>query len=303
MEKAATERELTGALTRWGREPPSQPKKVMIAEFRNYLQNIKGYSQQTVAAYCRDVKHFARWYKDHSDDARWSTVTRGTIDAYVTWRAANGHAAATTNRALASISALYRYMQREGMEVENPCRYESRRKIAQTVPNTIPYADLEKAYEHATGAARLLLGLLVTTGMRIGEVLAMRWEDINFATCEIKVHGKGAKERVVWTLPQVLDEVADIVPAERRWGRMWYLTQQTARNMIYDALRPHTNAKQQSPHAIRHTVATRMAQAGVNTVTIAKALGHNNVKTTQRYIDAAAVDVQAALTTNNILQA
>lgn len=275
----------------------------MIKEFKTYLSSIRGYSPQTIAGYCRDLRHFAQWAQQHRPDARWSNITRDDIDTYLKERCAAGMAPATTNRALSSISALYSYMAREGMKVENPCRYESRRKIADTVPNTIPYADLEKAYEHAAGVTRVLLGILITTGMRIGELLAMQWEDIDLTTCRIKVHGKGAKERVVITTKDVLQPLIDNVPCEKRWGRMFYFTQRTARTMIYDALRNHTNAKQQSPHAIRHTVATHLAQMGVNTVTIAKVLGHNSTETTQRYIDAAAIDVTAALTNNNILSA
>ena len=275
----------------------------MIKEFRTYLSSIRGYSPQTIAGYCRDLRHFAQWAQQHRADARWSNITRDDIDTYLKERCAAGMAPATTNRALSSISALYSYMAREGMKVENPCRYESRRKVVESMPNTIPYEDLKRAYEHSIGATRLLLGLLITTGMRIGEVLAMRWEDIDFSTCRIKVHGKGAKERIVTSTHEVLDEVAAIVTEDKRWGRMWFFTQRTARTMIYDALRNHTTAKQQSPHAIRHTVATYLAQKGVNTVTIAKILGHNSTKTTQKYIDAAAIDATAALTNNNILSA
>lgn len=275
----------------------------MINEFSTYLRTIKGYSSQTIAGYARDIKQFARYMRQHDAGARWSTITRADIDTYVTERAQAGHSAATTNRALSAISALYKYMQREGMKVENPCRYESRRKIADTVPNTIPYKDLERAYDDAHGAVKFMLGLLITTGMRIGELLAMRWEDIEWKTGRITLHGKGAKERVVITTQNVLSLAADAAAAAHYSGPMWHITQRSARTMIYDSLRGHTSAKQQSPHAIRHTVATHLAQMGVNTVTIAKVLGHNSTETTQRYIDAAAIDVTAALTNNNILSA
>lgn len=275
----------------------------MINDFKTYLSSIRGYSPQTIAGYCRDLRQFARWAQQRRDDARWSNITRDDIDNYLMERCAAGIAPATTNRALSSISALYMYMKRQGMDVINPTKYESRRKIADTVPNTIPYEDLERAYAAAHGVTRVLLGLLITTGMRIGEVLAMMWEDIDFHTGRIKVHGKGAKERVVITTGEVLQPLLDNVPADRRWGRLFYFTQRTARSMIYDALRNHTHAKQQSPHAIRHTVATHLAQCGVNSVTIARVLGHNRVETSEKYINAAAIDVAAALTTNNILRA
>ena len=274
----------------------------MIKEFRQYLQFVKNYSNATVAGYCRDIKHFSRWAQQHIDDARWSTITRDDIDAYVTWRAENGKAPETTNRELSSISALYKYMRRQGLKVENPCKYESRRKLTETMPNTIPYNDLEKAYDKACGATRFLLGLLITTGMRIGEVLAMEWEDVDFSSGRIKVHGKGARERIVVTSQEVLTVAAEAHAVAHPTGKMWTISQRTARWMIYEALREHTNAPQLSPHAIRHTVATHLAQRGVNTTTIAQILGHKNVETTQRYINAAAIDASVALTNNNILK-
>jgi site-specific recombinase XerD len=59
--------------------------------------------------------------------------------------------------------------------------------------------------------------------------------------------------------------------------------------MIWEALKNHTNAKQLSPHAIRHTYATEMARRGMTATTLQKSLGHEHLETTQRYIDFAQV--------------
>lgn len=257
----------------------------MIAEYKNYLTSIKGYSENTAKAYTKDIKHFVIWVKATRTDVRWSNITREDIDAYVTDMCKAGLKPATTNRHLASISSLYKYMKRQGYEVENPCKYESRRKQAKTIPNTIPTEDLKTAYEKTAGVTKVMIGLLATTGMRLQELLDLRFEDINFKTQSLTISGKGAKQRIVYTTADKLETLKAVYEHGHKSGRVFTIEQRQARFMIWSALRPYSQAKQLSPHAIRHTVATNYANGGANVTTIATILGHNEIKTTQKYID------------------
>ena len=259
----------------------------MITRFISYLTNIRGYAANTAKEYEKDIRAFAHWMKTSKQDARWSTITREDLDRYITTEAERGLKPSTTNRKLASISAFYRWMKREGMEVENPCKYESRRKRPEQIPNTIPQKDLKAAYEHATGATRYLIGILMTTGIRIQEALDMTWENINTEDCSIKIQGKGGKSRLVYTTTEVLEPVINALKYEQKRGKMWHIDQRKARTMIYEALRPYSNAAQLSPHAIRHTFATNIANKGGNVTTLAQMLGHKHIETTQKYIDMA----------------
>lgn len=257
----------------------------MIQEFIQYTIKIKGYSSNTAIAYEKDLRAFAKWAQQQHTGITWRTITRETIDEYLTDEVGRGLKASTTNRRLAAISSLYNYMKRQGLEVENPVRYESRRKVEERVPNTIDMKDLEKAYNKATGVARHLLGILITTGARIQEVLDITWEDIDFKRCSIKLHGKGKKERIVYTLPQVTEELHTIYEWSRKIGNVFTIDQRTARQIIFRALQHETRAAQKSPHAIRHTVATHLAAEGVNTSSLQTILGHKDIRTTQKYID------------------
>lgn len=257
----------------------------MLAKFANYLLNIKGYSERTASEYIKDIKGFARWMKAHKKDARWSTLTRADIDAYITYRAEDGIQPATTNRELSSISALYRYFIREGLLTSNPCRFQSRRKQEQRLPSTIPAEDIKQAYDNAVGLVKVWLGLLATTGIRISELLALRWEDVDFKCSSLDIMGKGRKERIVYTTPEYLELMRQAYERCPQTGRIFRYEQREARYMIFQALRPYSRAKQLSPHAIRHTYATHLASEGVNVTTIASILGHNQIGTTQKYID------------------
>ena len=266
----------------------------MIEQFVNYLTTLKGYSPKTAEAYGKDLKDFVRWAKQHLTGARWSTITRADIDMYISDLVTAGLKPATTNRRLAAIAGIYRFFKREGRQIENPCQYESRRKVGERVPNTIPTEELHAAYDHSVGAARIMLGRLITTSIRIQELLDMRWQDIDFKQSSIRVKGKGNKERIVYSTPQALNELHSMQPYFKQDEIIFSMTQRDARRIIWDALKPYSKAKQLSPHAIRHTFATNLAVNGVNCSTLSKILGHNDLNTTQQYIDLGQMHAQQA---------
>lgn len=265
----------------------------MLTRFENYLRNIKGYSERTCSEYLKDIKAFALWAKANVKDARWSTLTRSDIDEYITMRAKEGIKPTTTNRELASISALYRYFIREGLLKTNPARFQSRRKLGYHLPNTIPSEDIQKAYANSFGVVHVWLGLLATTGIRISELLSLKWEDIDFKTCALEINGKGNKDRLVYTTPEYLELMRQAYERKPTEGRIFRYSERDARHMIWEALKPYSRAKQLSPHAIRHSFATSLAKQGVNVATIATILGHNRIATTQKYIDMAQMNCQA----------
>lgn len=261
----------------------------MIAHFITYLRSIRGYSENTIRAYESDIKGFTAFMKEYREGARWSNIERADIDAYLIKLQQEGKAPTTTNRALSSISSLYRYFQREGLLTENPCKYESRRKLPSTIPTTIPAKQLQKAYEKAKGATRNQLGILITTGIRLQELLDLTWEDIDFEENSLRINGKGSKQRKVYTQPGILAELRSTAQRYNPHGRIFWGGQRVTRYRLYHALAPYCKAAQLSPHAIRHTYATELAKAGVSTAEISKILGHKHIATAEKYIDLAQV--------------
>lgn len=266
----------------------------MIRDFISYLTGIKGYSENTALAYQKDLTRFAQWVRASHPSAKWSTITRAEIDEYIQERAGAGVSPATTNRELASISGIYRYFIRQGWLTKNPCRYQSRRKQGEHLPTTIPLEELKTAYNNSVGVTRILLGLLMTTGIRLGELLALTWEDFDFNANSIEIHGKGNKDRIVFSTTEVLEPLRKMAEYKPRTGKLWDRDARDVRRIIHDALRAFSNARQLSPHTIRHTFATAFARQGANVSTLAKLLGHNHLATTQRYINMASVETRQA---------
>ena len=263
----------------------------MINEFKTYLTCIKGYSENTAVAYAKDLRTFARYMRQQDSAKRWSTVTREDVDAYIIHLSNTGHKPATLCRHLSSISSLYRYIQREGHDISNPAKYESRPKIGKSSPNTIPIDHLFNAMAKAKGLVKMMIQILAETGIRIQECLDIRQEDIDFLNGTIRIKGKGNKERLVYISKETLTWLSN----QNSLGNKTIfgdITQREARREIWEALKDYTNAPQKSPHAIRHTYATEMAKRGMTATTLQKALGHEHLETTQKYIDFAQVETE-----------
>lgn len=257
----------------------------MIDNFITYLRSIRGYSPNTCRAYERDCRTFAQHMRQLQPNARWSTITRHDLDEYIISQQQAGLSAATTNRQLAAISSMYRYLQREGLVNDNPCRYESRRKQADKVPVTINPKQIQKAYSHAIGQGKLMLGILAGTGIRLQELLDITWQDIDFDSNTIHITGKGRRERIVTISGHLLDSLRQTFHKYSPKGKLFYCSQRQARYIIYHTLAPYCTASQLSPHIIRHTFATELAKAGTSTHEISRILGHKNISTSQKYID------------------
>lgn len=266
----------------------------MIPEFITYLSSLKGYSGNTIKAYQADCQEFARYIKQHTDKARWQAITRKEVDGYIIMLTKQGQSTATTNRKLSSISALYKYMKREGYDVENPTKYESRRKQADRIPSTISPEAIKMAYDHADGTTKIIIGLLATTGIRIDEALKLTWDDVDLTTGVLSIIGKGGVARQVITSREVVELLRTRLAGSELHCRIFAWSQRTARYYIFQALKPWSTAKQLSPHAIRHTYATELAKSGASAITIAKILGHKHISTTQKYIDMAQVPILSA---------
>lgn len=260
----------------------------MIREFKTYLTSIKGYAENTAVAYEKDLVSFVHYVKSQKPAATWSTLKREDVDAYIIYLSNTDHKPATLCRHIASISALYKYMRRQGYNVEDIAKYESRPKIGKHQPNTIPVEDITLAMAKAQGKVKIMLRILMETGIRVQEMLDIRDKDVDTKMGTIRIHGKGNKERTIYISQVTLNMIRSIM-SKGNCTLFGDLDQREVRTMIWQALKNHTNAKQLSPHAIRHTYATEMARRGMTATTLQKSLGHEHLETTQRYIDFAQV--------------
>lgn len=286
----------------------------MIEQYLSYLTNVIGVSTHTVLAYENDLTSFCKWLRSVYTNPRWSNVSQQDIEAYIAFLSKTGYTPASSNRHLSSIKGIYRYFIREGLLRENPAARVLFRKDVQKLPVIINVDIIHEAYINADADTRLMIGLLYTTGIRVEELLGIEWDDIeliniksqeiNAKAGQIRIKGKGLKERYVYIgrgLVDQLDEKRRNTPNSPLHGRIWEYGQRTVRRMIEIAFRNIGYEGQISPHILRHTIATQWAVDGANNATIAKALGHSRLETSQKYINMGQLDVKQLMNNNNNL--
>lgn len=248
----------------------------MIDGFIEYLRYNKGYSENTLQAYAKGLHKIAAFAKGVDSSVRWSTLTKEMIDTWVRQECESGAAASSIKLTISALRTFYKTAFAMGAKIGNPARYVATPKRAFKLPNTIPAADLRRAYSaQKDGVTKAILAILFETGIRLQEMIDIRPEDIDTTNKRIKIHGKGNKERFVYYGAETEEHLEELVLDD--------MSQRDIRQRVYNALKPYTDAKQVSPHAIRHTAACEMLNNGMQIETVSKLLGHQSVQTTEIY--------------------
>jgi site-specific recombinase XerD len=130
----------------------------------------------------------------------------------------------------------------------------------------------------------LIIKVLYSTGVRVSELVSIKKADIDFKTGDIKVFGKGSKERVVnIPSPYVLDRLMKYTAEFDSEQRVFELTTSTVERTLRELRARAELKKKVTPHKLRHSFATHMLQSGGNIVNIQQLLGHSSLNTTQKY--------------------
>lgn len=249
----------------------------MIQNFIDYLRINRGLSENTLEVYHDRVTRFANYLSTTHSGVRWSTVTKDMVDEYVAHLVSEEMAPATIKQHIAAIRTLYKTMIALGYKGENPARYVSTPKKDKRLPKTVEPQAIERCLQASSTPrqAKAIIAIIYETGIRLQELLDLKAGDISSTDGSIKIHGKGKKERTVY-YGELTKQFGGKLHPET-------LTQRDARRLVFDALRPFSQAEQLSPHAIRHTFACRMLDNGAPIELISKLLGHENTQTTDIY--------------------
>lgn len=249
----------------------------MIQEFLKYQATNKGLSEQTLDGYAKDLMVFVRFAR--SRGLRWSTISASDIDEYVSEEAGRGMKPRTIKKRVEVVRLLFSWAQHRGILVENPARYTQTPKQAEDLPKAADNDRLRKYLEREATSREsyiihIIVALILETGMRIGEITAMRGEDIDTKNHAILVHGKGAKERYVY-YGKLSEHYAEAM--SHRHGRIFTQPQIDYRYMMYSEI-PGTH-----PHAIRHAFAVEQLNKGMELKTLSTLMGHKHITTTEIY--------------------
>ena len=269
--------------------------------FISYLQDVRGLSPQTVRAYRADLASFASWTE--REGVLPATISHRELRSYLADLNRARYSEKTVNRHLSAIRALYRWLVHESLVTQDSAAAIASPKIARTLPKTMAdgdVADILSAIDDTDEVGlrdAAILELLYASGARIAEIAGLSIEDIDFAEAQVRLFGKGSKERIVPLYPQVLDRLRTYLQRSRprlakpaKPTRTLFLSTR-GNPMSTDALRTVFEKRvraagkdaQLTPHAMRHTFATELLGGGADLRTVQELLGHESLSTTQIY--------------------
>jgi len=275
-----------------------------IAEFVTFLSKERNDSPHTVKAYERDVGAFAAFCQDYYGGPwSWAGVDRLAVRGFLAAEQRRGLAKRSVARALSALRTFYRFLNAtRGLEV-NPARAARTPKLDRTLPTYLTRAEVELLFADAEARAAAggfreardlaMLELFYSTGMRLSELAGLNDPDVDLVSDQVKVRGKGKKERIVpvgshatgalRTYVQQRDRLFTSTRAvfvNHRGQRLTARGVQLAMKRLFAGL---ARGRDLHVHALRHSFATHLLDAGADLRSVQELLGHASLGTTQVY--------------------
>jgi integrase/recombinase XerC len=289
-----------------------------IDGFERYVADERRFSPRTVLAYRTDLDRFADfWEKEFAHESASKTSLSKLDTLCVRSYLAYLHRAKLSNRSLArhlsTLRSFFRWACREGHLEMSPAKGLPAPRVPKTLPRAMTLPDMERLLEadeeegFVPERERALFELLYATGLRVSEAAGLDVEDVDFSARLVRVTGKGSRERIVPFGEAAGEALRAYLPSRAalrhrardddgesgeplfvntRGGR---LTPRSMGRLLKRRLRAAGLPEEISPHALRHTFATHLLQAGADLRAIQELLGHASLSTTQKYthLDAA----------------
>ena len=264
------------------------------------LRAEAGLARSTLEAYGRDLDRLARWAGQRGIPSPRELEADDLLDHLGFLR--SHYAEASCARALSAVRTFLRFLVDEGELERDPARDIEGPRLARTLPRFLSVGEVELLLESARGEDwkdlrdRALLEVLYATGARVSEAVGLRTDDLAPELRDLRLYGKGGKVRVV----PLGERAGDALRAWLEHGRdslhgamtspFVFLSQRAKRLSRQEAWRIVKRRAYQagirtdlSPHALRHSFASHLVEAGAGLRSVQELLGHASIRTTERY--------------------
>src|SRR5688500_15404199 len=286
--------------------PPSE-----LAEFLTHLEKERDVSPNTLKAYARDLDEFVGFLGRYYGAGAWGWqgVDRLAMRGFLAHLQRRGLSRRSSARALSAVRTFYRWMHRNEIVEANPARAVGTPKLEKYLPGYLDRAQIDLLFQMAEVRAwegkledvrnLALLELFYSTGMRLSELRGINRADIDLVSQQVKVRGKGRKERIIpigdHAVLALRNYEAKRDEMLRRLGprgdRLAFFLGRTGRrlsvrgiqNAVTKFLAQVDEEAGLSVHSLRHTFATHLLDAGADLRAVQELLGHASISTTQIY--------------------
>jgi integrase/recombinase XerC len=274
---------------------------MMLDKFLEYLELEKRYSPHTITSYRKDLEDFCRFYLKTEASEDISKADKKIIRNFIVELSENRIAKRSINRKLSSLRSFYLFLLKIGDIEVSPTENISSLKFYPE--KQIPMSEQEmqnlsdQVFTHVQDLLeKCILEVLYQTGIRKSELCGMTFENVNLDAGEIKIIGKGNKQRVIpisENLAAVLKSYVQIRKPATEFKSYFFvnrkgkkLTEKFVYLVVNKYLSLITTKEKRSPHILRHSFATHVLDNGAEISKVKKILGHSSLASTQVYTNA-----------------
>jgi integrase/recombinase XerC len=277
-----------------------------VTEYLMHLEKERDVSPHTVKAYTRDLDAFTDFCDRHYGAWDWTTVDRLGLRGFLGEMQRRGLSKRSAARALSAVRSLYRFLQEHHGVPNNITRAAKVPKLDKRLPSYLDRSQAQSLFDWAESRAAgdelgptrdlSILELFYSTGIRLSELSGMNVEDLDLLSDQVKVRGKGRKERIVpvgsravLALRRYLNLRESLIGRVRGDRRALFVSHRGKRlaprsiqrivHSMFDAI----GGNGLRVHSLRHTFATHMLDAGADLRAVQELLGHASLSTTQVY--------------------
>lgn len=273
----------------------------MVDEFLDYLRYERCFSPETIASYKESMKEFEDFFHNLDKDLDWDTVDEDVIRDWMEHLMDGGMMASSVGTRFAALRSLYRFALSRRMVQRDPTYRVEPPKKRKSLPVFIKEGEMDRLLDDLSWGTsykdvldKTIIMTFYETGIRLSELIGLDDVDIDLVSCQLKVTGKGNKQRVVpfggelnsalehymtvrnREVPHLTDAVF-VTPKGKRVKR------EQVRKAVHERLSLVSTQKKLSPHVLRHSFATAMLNHGAGIESVRRLLGHASASTTEIY--------------------
>ena len=275
-------------------------KENWAERFLDYCRTECHLATNTAQAYDRDLQRFEKWRKGRA----FSSLSVSDLSDYMGTLGDQGLAPATIARSIVSMRMFFKYLQLEGVLLENRAELLGSQKLWQRIPDVVSPAAVDrflnapKKRDTLFLRDRALLETLYASGCRVSEVATLKLSELHLEEGYAKVKGKGSKQRMtplgeqaVDALTQYLEQLRPKLLKQETDFDHYVFVSRTGkplrREAIWELVKKYAKVAgipiSVSPHSFRHSFATHMLAGGADLRQVQEMLGHASIATTQIY--------------------
>lgn len=276
------------------------PQYPQLQPFLDYLKFEKRYSQHTLLSYQNDLEQFFAYLASQFDAPALNKVTSLYIRSWLAELKDGGLSSKSINRKISTLRSFFKYQMKTDVLQQTPMTTVTAPRVNKRLPVFVEQKDMAILFEHVAFSddwqgrtERLVLQLFYYTGMRLSELINLKESQLDAAQLQVKVLGKGNKERILPVSAELMQALLDYVqdkPIKESGIQQVFVTEKGKAlqpRSVYAFVKKHlaqvTTIQKKSPHILRHSFATHLMNNGAELNAVKELLGHSSLAATQIY--------------------